>query len=231
MYGDLDALIAGVNARAEKMRMEVLSNGTVTLDENGLNAVIDYHVPAEHKEALTGAATWDKTTSDPLADIERWVDALDVTPTRALTSKKIYRLLAKHPTVVAAIFGTASGRVVSEADLDAFMTTHGFPLFRTYDEKYKKQGADGKYVTERYFPENKVAFFNDDLLGETVYGPTAEEIRLSRDPSIETNMVGNVFTAIYEEGSDPVATWEKAVATVLPSFAAADEVFQAQPIA
>ena len=44
-------------------------------------------------------------------------------------------------------------------------------------------------------------------------------------------MVGNVLAMVYEENLDPVGTWEKAVATALPSFAAADEVFQAQPIA
>lgn len=231
VYNDLDVLVQGVKARAEKMRMEVLANGTVTLDENGLNATIDYNVPVEHKEVLAGTATWDNADSDPLADIERWVDALDVTPTKALTSKKIYRMLMRHPKVIAAVFGKDTGRVVSVADLDAFMTAHGFPIFRTYDAKYRKQAANGSYKSERYFPENKIAFFNDDLLGETIYGPTAEEIRLTRDPSIETGMVGNVFTCIYEEGADPVSTWKKAVATVLPSFAAADEVFQAQPIA
>lgn len=231
VYNDIDVLVQGVKARAEKMRMEVLANGTVTLDENGLDVTIDYNVPDSHKEVLTGDATWDNPNSDPLSDIERWVDELDVSPTRALTSKKIYRTLMRHPKVVAAVFGKESGRVVSVADLDAFMTAHGFPIIRTYDEKYRKQQANGSYITERYFPENKIAFFNDDLLGETIYGPTAEEIRLSRDPSIETGSVGNIFTCIYEEGADPVSTWKKAVATVLPSFAAADEVFQAQPIA
>ena len=231
VYNDIDVLVQGVRARAEKMRMEVLANGTVSLDENGIKATIDYNVPSEHKEVLAGTATWDNEASDPLADIERWVDALDVTPTRALTSKKVYRLLMRHPKVVAAVFGKDTGRVVSIDDFDAFMTAHGFPIFRTYDVKYKKQAANGTYTSERYFPENKIAFFNDDLLGETIYGPTAEEIRLTRDPSIETGMVGNVFTCVYEEGADPVSTWKKAVATVLPSFAAADEVFQAQPIA
>lgn len=230
VYNDIDQLVAGVRARVEAMRMEVLAAGQVTVKENGLNFTLDYHVPAEHKEALTGTNVWTNENSDPLADIERWIDALDTKPTRALTSRKIYRALATHPKIIAAIFGKDSGRVVSQADLDAFMETHGYPVIRTYDEKYKVQEANGTYTTKKYFPENKFAMFNDDLLGETLYGPTAEETRLTRDPAVDTSLVGNVLASVYDETRDPVGTWTKAVATALPSFAAADEVFQAQPI-
>ncbi len=231
VYNDIDTLIAGVRARIEAMRMEVLATGKITVNENGLNLVADYHVPDAHKEALAGASLWSDDSSDPLADLERWVDALDSIPTRALTSRKVHRTLARHPKIVAAVFGKESGRVVSQADLDDFMETHGFPIIRTYDEKYKVQGSDGKYATKKYFPENRIVLFNDDLLGETLYGPTAEETRLTRDPSVDTSMVGNVLATVYDETKDPVGTWTKAVATGLPSFAAADEVFQAQPIA
>ena len=230
VYNDIDSLVAGVRARVEAMRMEVLAAGQVTVKENGLNFTLDYHVPAEHKEALTGTNVWTNENSDPLADIERWIDALDTKPTRALTSRKIYRALATHPKIIAAIFGKDSGRVVSQADLDAFMETHGYPVIRTYDEKYKVQEANGTYTTKKYFPENKFAMFNDDLLGETLSGPTAEETRLTRDPAVDTSLVGNVLASVYDETRDPVGTWTKAVATALPSFAAADEVFQAQPI-
>lgn len=230
VYNDIDQLVAGVRARVEAMRMEVLAAGQVTVKENGLNFTLDYHVPAEHKEALTGTNVWTNENSDPLADIERWIDALDTKPTRALTSRKIYRALATHPKIIAAIFGKDSGRVVSQADLDAFMETHGYPVIRTYDEKYKVQEANGTYTTKKYFPENKFSMFNDDLLGETLYGPTAEETRLTRDPAVDTSLVGNVLASVYDETRDPVGTWTKAVATALPSFAAADEVFQAQPI-
>lgn len=231
VYNDIDSLVQGVRARVEAMRMEVLAAGQVTVKENGLNFTLDYHVPDEHKEALTGTNVWTNENSDPLADIERWIDALDTKPTRALTSRKIYRALATHPKIIAAIFGKDSGRVVSQADLDAFMETHGYPVIRTYDEKYKVQEANGKYTTKKYFPENKFAMFNDDLLGETLYGPTAEETRLTRDPAVDTTLVSNVLASVYDETRDPVGTWTKAVATALPSFAAADEVFQAQPIA
>ena len=66
-----------------------------------------------------------------------------------------------------------------------------------------------------------------EALGETIYGPTAEEIRLQRDPSIDIKLVGKILAMMYEEGTDPVSTWEKAVATALPALKCADELFQA----
>jgi hypothetical protein len=66
VYNDIDVLVAGVNARIEQMRMEVLAKGTVTLAENGLDLVIDYGVPSENKEALAGAELWTDPTSDQL---------------------------------------------------------------------------------------------------------------------------------------------------------------------
>ena len=231
VYNDIDVLVAGVRARIEAMRMEVLATGKITVKENGLDLSVDYHVPTSHQEALAGSNMWTDASADPLADIERWIDALDNVPTRALTSRKVYRTFATHPKIVAAIFGKDSGRVVSQGDLDAFMETHGYPVIRTYDEKYKVQKNDGTYTTKKYFAENRFVMFNDDLLGETLYGPTAEETRLSHDPSVDTSKVGNVLATVYDETRDPVGTWSKAVATALPSFAAADEVFQAQPIA
>lgn len=230
VFNDVDQLVAGVKARVEAMRMEVLANGKISVNENNLKLTVDYNVPDAHKATLTGTNVWTNEKSDPLQNFEDWIDALDSKPTRALTSRKVYRALASHPKIIAAIFGKDSGRVVSQADLDNFMATHGYPVIRTYDEKYKVQGKDGKYTSKKYFPEDKIVLFNDDLLGETLYGPTAEELRLSRDPSIDTSLIGNVLAMVYEENGDPVSTWTKAVATALPSFAAADEVFQAKTI-
>jgi hypothetical protein len=232
VFNDIDVLVAGVKARVEAMRMEVLAKGTITLAENGLSAVINYGVPEENKEALSGTALWtDTANSDPIGDLERWADELDGQATRALTSNSVLTALMKHPKIIAALYGSGSQRVPTRQDLNSFLTQHDLPVIGVYNQKYRKQNANGSYSTQRYFPSNKFVMFGDGALGETIYGPTAEEIRLTRDPAIETSIIGNVLAMVYEEGKDPVATWTKAVATALPSFPAADEVFQAQPIA
>ncbi|MDZ5711654.1 major capsid protein [Jeotgalibacillus haloalkalitolerans] len=231
VFNDVDRLVAGVKSRVEQMRMEALSSGTVTLEENGLSAVINYGVPAENKEALAGTSAWTDESSDPIADLERWASVLNGSATRALTSKTVLNALLRHPKVVAAIFGSGSGRIPTRADFNAFLVQQELPQVAVYDHVFRKQAANGTYTQHRYFPNNKFVMFGEGTMGETIYGPTAEEIRLVRDPSIDVNMVGNVLAMVYEENVDPVSTWTKAVATALPSFPAADEVFQAQPIA
>ncbi|WP_164670961.1 major capsid protein [Virgibacillus doumboii] len=232
VFNDMDVLVQGVKARIEAMRMEVIANGTVTLAENNLSATIDYGVPAENKEALSGTSLWtDTANSDPLGDLERWADQLDGNASRALTSKSVLNALLQHPAIIDALYGRGSQRMATRQELNAFLQQRDLPVIGVYDRKYRKQNADGTYTSNRYFANNKFVMFGEGTLGETIYGPTAEEIRLTRDPSIETSKVGNVLAMVYEENLDPVSTWTKAVATALPSFPAADEVFQAQPIA
>jgi hypothetical protein len=231
VFNDMDALVAGVKARTEAMRMEALANGTVTLNGNGLNLTVDYGVPDENKEVLSGTSLWTDETSDPLGDMERWQDALNGSATRALTSKTVLNALLQHKTIIEALYGKGSQRMATRQEFNAFLQQRDLPVIGVYDRKYRKQNADGTYTSNRYFQNNKFAMFGDGELGETIYGPTAEEIRLTRNPEVDVNKIGNVLAMVYEESKDPVSTWTKAVATALPSFPVADEVFQAQPIA
>lgn len=230
VYNDIDVLVAGVRARVEVMRMEAVANGTVTLAENNLSATIDYGVPSNHKEVLAGTDLWTDPASDPITQMQEWFTTLGTKPKRALTSSAVLAALLRHPKVVGALFGNNSARVATRLDLNAFLTQLELPTIAIYDEVYRKQNANGTYTQLRYFPQNKFVMLPGDPVGETIYGPTAEEIRLARDPGVDTQKLGNVLAMIYEESRDPVSTWTKAVATALPSFPAADEVFQAQVI-
>ena len=73
--------------------------------------------------------------------------------------------------------------------------------------------------------------FGDGPLGRTLYGPTPEEVRIINDPAINVKNIGKVLAMVYETSVDPVATWSKAVATAMPSFPSAGEVFQATVLA
>lgn len=227
VYNDIDTLVQGVRARVEAMRMEALATGKVTIDENGLNGTIDFQVPEENQEVLT--TLWSNPESNPIEDILRWSTSLDVKPTRALTSNKVLMALLTHPKFTA-LTQTGGLGMITIKELDAIMQSFGLPIIRTYDEVYRKQKADGTYESLRYFPEDRFVMFGDGPLGQTIYGPTAEEIRLSRKSDINISKIGNILAMVYEENLDPVSTWTKAVATAMPSFPTAGEVFQAKVI-
>ncbi|SDR81958.1 Phage major capsid protein E [Paenibacillaceae bacterium GAS479] len=230
VFNDIDVLGAGVRARVEAMRMEALASGVVTLDENNLSATVKYGVPTNHKAVLAGTDLWTNPASDPITHLLDWYSTLGTKPKRALTSSTVLMALLRHPKVIGALFGNNAARVATRTDLNALLTQLELPTLAAYDDVYRKQKADGSYEQLRYFPSNKIVLMPDGPLGETIYGPTAEEVRLSRDPQIDVTKVGNVLAMVYEDGKDPVATYTKAVATALPSFPAADEVFQAQVI-
>lgn len=222
---DIDSLVMGIKARIEVMRMEILSKGTVTLDENGVHATISYGVPEEQQ---VSNVDWDAENSDPIGDITTWVSVMDTKPKRALTSTTVLAKILRNANVINALFGKNSTRIATVGELNVYLSSLGLPQIYTYDEKYRKQNADGTYAKLRYLPENAFVMMPDYAVGETLYGPTAEEIRLVNDPSTEIKEVGNILAMVYDEGKDPVATWEKAVASAVPTCPYADELFQAE---
>ena len=154
---------------------------------------------------------------------------MDSKPARALTSTTVLSKILTNKNVINALFGKDTTRIPTVADLNAYLASLQMPKIYTYDEKYRKLNADGKtYQKLRYFPENAFAMLPGYELGETLYGPTAEEIRLVNDPTTEIVEVGKILAMIYDEGKDPVATWEKVVATAVPTCPYADELFQAE---
>ncbi|MBR3697597.1 MAG: major capsid protein [Clostridia bacterium] len=224
VYNDFDNLIASVRARVEKMRMDIIANGAITLDENGLSATIDYGVPAANKVTNVD---WTSASANPINDILSWCNQLDRVPGRVITSKTILAKILKNANITSALFGNNTTRLATPGELNTYLESLGLPKIYTYDEKYRKLNANGTYTKYRYFPENKFVMIPSETLGETIYGPTAEEIRLQRDPSIDVKSVGKIFACMYEEGKDPVSTWEKAVATALPALTCAEDIFQA----
>lgn len=239
VFNLIDKAVSDVRSRVELMRMQALANGELTLElNNGTGTpstiTVDYGVPSAHKETLAGTDLWSDPNCDILGDLQRWSDALDVTPTRALTSKKVVSNMLKNSKIIGYLYGANSGRVANINDLNAFLVGQGLPQIAVYESsantKYRVQNADGTYTTHSYFPDNKFVMFGDGALGETLYGPTPEESRMVMSGADTTN-VGNVIGMVYEEGKDPITTWAKAAATAIPSFPQAQNVFQAQVLA
>jgi hypothetical protein len=206
------------------MRMEAISSGQVKIEENGVKVTIDYGVPAGNKKSFN----WSNVdTSKPLDDLQTLADAVEdesgSRPTRMLTSRKVQRAICNNVSIRKAIFGSNSDKIATLADVNNLLVQTGLPSIVVYEGKYKVEGAKG-YTTVRYFPENKIAMFGDETLGETIYGLTAEEIKLIGDGKMEeASMVGNIFVGTYTS-IDPVGEFTKAAATAIPSFPHAEEL-------
>lgn len=223
LYNDSEKMVESVKVRVEAMRMEALSTGKIKIEENGVKVTLDYGVPTANKKSFNWT---DPATSKPLDDLTILADAVEDTssrPTRALTSRKIVRAICNSNSVRAAIHGVNSDKIVTLAQLNELLAQSNLPLIVTYEEKYKVEAAKG-FTTKRYFPENVISMFGDGPLGETIYGLTAEEVKLIGDGKMdEASMVGNIFVGTYTS-IDPVGEFTKSAATALPSFPHGEEL-------
>ena len=232
IYNDVDNMVNAVRTRVEAMRFEAVSSGQLSINENGFKTTVDYRVPEGHKTALSGTDLWTDFNANPLEDIESWVnqviESTGTTPTRMLTSNKVFNTLKRHGTISKAINGD-NGRLVTNAELNTFLQEQGLPAIATDDRRYRVQVNDGSYETRRFFPEEKIVLLPSEALGQTVYGLTAEEVELQNITSSQFQNFGNIIAQIYST-PDPVARWTKAVATALPSFPTANQVFIASVV-
>jgi hypothetical protein len=224
LYKDAEKMEEGIKVRVEAMRMEVISSGKVAINENGVAVTIDYLVPAGNKLPFNWSAP---TTAVPLVDLETLATAVEAEcgsrPARAITSRKVVKAICACTTIKKAIFGTNSDKLVTLSLLNDLLSQSDLPILLVNEGKYKVETALG-YSTVRYFPENIISMFGSSTLGETIYGLTAEEVKLIGDGNMETaSMVGNVFVGTYTS-VDPVAEFTKSAATVIPSFPHADEL-------
>jgi hypothetical protein len=228
IYNDVDNMVNSVRTRIERMRFEAISTGKLELNENGFAGTIDYGVSDEQKVTLSGTDVWSDADANPLDDIDDFVNRVvaysGVTPTRMLTSRKVFNALKRHDSVRKGIFGVNSARLVTNAELNAFLQEQGLPAFATDDRVYRVQKNDGTYSTERFFPENALVLLPGGELGKTVHGVTPEEANMRYMKSATFQNFGNIVSQIYST-NDPVARWTKAVALAMPSFPTANQIF------
>lgn len=227
IYNDVDNMVNSVKTRIEAMRMEVITTGKLNINENGVKTSIDYGTP----KVQQSTADWTSTDAKILDDIYNWTDKVvqnvGCTPTRAVTSKSVLNLLLTNMAIRKAVFGINADRLLTKDMLNQLLSSMDLPEIATYDSQYRTQGNDGKYVVKRYFEDGKFVLLPEGKLGDTIYGLTAEEIELRGKSDTKIESFGNIVAEIYST-KDPVARWTKAVATCLPSFPYADQIYIAK---
>ncbi len=233
LFNDLDNMIDAVYARIEKMRMDVLAYGAMTLNENGVILNVDFGVPTEHKVVCDGQsgrpAPWDDTDDrDIIGNLQAWCELIEadtgIRPTRALTSDKVVSHILKDGVVRQMIHGDlGSARPVSLEQVNQLLVGLDLPRIATYNLQVRAQAEDGAYSTMRFFPVDRIVLLPPTALGDTLMGPTAEALL---DDEVEAKSVAGIYACVTHENEPPMI-WTKAAATSMPTFPMADTVLQA----
>lgn len=70
IYDDVTNLVGGALVNPERMIMQLLSTGKISIVANRLNYDYDYKMPANHKVTLTSTDKWSDPTADIVGDIK-----------------------------------------------------------------------------------------------------------------------------------------------------------------
>ena len=228
IFDDTATLLAGANARLEAMRMQVLATGKIAINSNGVAKDIDYGVQEDHKGAVDKAKKWALLDeSNPLADIEKAIEALDALGGSAevMYLNQVTFAQAKNAVSTAKAIKplVQDGAKVTKADFISYLEDNYNLKVVIKNQTYKD--VDG--TVKKYFPDGAVTFAPNTALGNTVFGTTPEESDLMSggNAAVQVQLVGAGIAVTTKKLDDPVNVETKVSMIALPSFEQIDEVY------
>lgn len=226
IYDDAANMALAVLARIELMRGEVLETGKVAINENGVAMTVDYGRAAGHTAAA--ATKWDAAGSDPIADLQAWVevyiDENGEAPAQALTSTKVVGTLIKNEKMrqYAGRGGFVPGRI-TVAEAQAILADFSLPPLVPYDTKVRVDGVQTRVINEKKLTLVPAA---GSGLGGTLFGTTAESLELVEARAIAGGDAAGLVATVHKM-DDPVATWTKVAGISLPTLVNPNLTFNA----
>lgn len=222
IYNDEANLIDASEVTRERMRMEALTTGTITVSGNGQSFTYDFGVPADNKKTVTTA--WSNASADIIGDITSYVDAMKakgVTITRAICNSSVAKYFRTNTAIKNAIYVFAQGTVpVTTARAIDYIYNETGVTFYVYDNVYVNESG----TAVKYIPDDTVVLMPDGDLGYTNMGTTPEESDLMNSLGANVSIVDNGVAVTTSQTVDPVNVETKVSMVSLPSFEQADKI-------
>lgn len=224
IFNDEIDLLEGAAAQRERMRMMMLTTGTIVMEGNGQIYEYDYGMPDDHK--VTTTKSWSDPTADIIGEIrdgmQKILDDTGVTVERAVCSSKVFGYMRKNNDIKASINVLTDGEgYISDAKIKQFFTDEIGLTIATNDKKYKDESG----TAQRYIADDVFVMFPAGDLGNTWFGTTPEESDLLAGSvaNVEITDTGVAVTTIKK--ADPVTVETKVTMICLPDFPTADQVY------
>jgi hypothetical protein len=230
IYQNYQGLVDGAEVQMRRARAQLLQTGQINIVTADGDIIADYEIPSNHREVLTGTATWDNPGADIVGDITRWQKALTLDGYSKATAILLTDTVLGYIQINTAIKNELMARnigavIVTPQDIINYLNT--------------KLGLsvgvlNGAYINEsgsaaNYYQDNYVTLIPDGALGSTVYGTTPEEAdKVFGSGKLDVSIVntGVAITTMAKE--DPVTVETKVSQLALPSFDRGDECFFGQ---
>ncbi|MDL5159411.1 major capsid protein [Actinomycetospora termitidis] len=243
VYSDLERHVRGIQATAEWLTMQALTEPAVVFDEGGVKIRFDYGHPAEQRFNLVtrkNGANADLANNGFLGPV--WTDYADSTPLTDLqnlsdwmfdrTGERPVRFLCDPSTIIhlcqsAQIKGwmfdqNAPNRPLSPAEVNQALQQFSLPTPDPYRVTVKKENPDGTLATLACTKPEKITLLPAQTVGNKLWGPTAESRLLdSRYSTQAPGIVGQVYSK-----DEPPSEWTKAAAVMFPTMPNIDKTVQ-----
>ena len=224
IFDDQIKLIDSALISLERMRMEALTTGTITLSSNGQGYSYDFGIPEDQLQNVV--KSWADKTADIVGDITAIVSkmkAKGVTITRAIINESVAKNFRTNENLKQAIYVLAGGAIpsISTARALNYLYEETGVEFYVYDNVY----VDENKVAHKYIPDNTVVFLPNGDLGNTHIGVTPEESDLMASSVADVSIVNNGIAVTNSLEVDPVKVETKVSMVALPSFERANEVY------
>lgn len=227
IFDDTKTLLDAAAVARERMRMQLISTGIITLAENGVEYTYNYGLAEDQKPTIE--TKWSNANADVIGDIIAMQDTIEdkgyARPVKAITSREVIRNLMKNQLFKNAIFGFQNSQIaLTEQSVKDYIRENTGVVIEVYDKKYL-QGN----VATRYIPKDLFILIPDGDLGNTWFGTTPEEADLmSGATDAEVTIVDTGVAITTTKTTDPVSVDTKVSQVVLPSFEAADQIVIAE---
>lgn len=222
IFDDEAELIDASEISLERMRMEALTTGTITLADNGQSYEYDYQL--EDAQKVDATSSWSSADSDIIGDIVQVVEdakARGVNITRAVCNSSVAKLFRTNTAIKNAVYVFANGTVpVTTARAIDYIYNETGVRFYVYDNVYVNESKQ----SIKYIPDNTVVFMADGDLGYTNMGTTPEESDLRNNLNADVAIVNGGVAVTTSQIVDPVNVETKVSMVALPSFEKANNV-------
>ena len=173
VFDDEGTLIDAAAVARERMRMMLLTTGTIVMASNGQTYTYDYGLTSAQKPTV--GTSWSTVTADIVGDIRTWQDeredATGVRPTRAICSRKTFGYIMKNNNIRNAVWGNSASAPINEAKAKQYLMDELDLEVVVYTKRYKDESG----ATQKFVPDDTFVLFPAGNLGSTWFGTTPEE--------------------------------------------------------
>lgn len=230
IFNDAEALIAGAEVVAERMRMSLLcSDGghpSISISADGATYAYNYDPDNEYSannylDVSAGNNAWsDHANSDPMADIQKGQDDVEaktgVRPTKALMTRATFNHVKANDKVRSYILAqnATANILVTDALVKQIVKDNLGVDILVYEKQYKNEAG----LAKKFYADGFCTLLPDGALGKTWHGVTPDERTLMGDPNYDTKIVDGGIAVTVTTTSDPVHTKTTVSEILLPSF-------------